>query len=599
MKLSRLYTNKPTVFSPIEFNEGLSVILARVNHPMDAEKHSHCLGKSLLISVIDFGLLCTVGPSHFLNTQAERFQEFVFFLEIQTHDGAFVTVRRSVAEPTKIAFKRHAAKHQDFTGLGDEAWDHVRVAFKKARTLLDSLLGLTTIKPWHYRKGVTYFLRSQHDYLDVFQLAKYGHGRHLEWKPYLARIIGLNDGVLKQKYETDDEIKRLTDTQRELQSEVNIKPKDFEKLKASIAVKQDEVGGKVSALDRFDFHSQEVALASETADQVERQIAENNTLLYNALHDLSRIEGGLQDEVHFDIADVKRVFEEASITFPDQLARDYSDLVAFSRRILTERREQLEKNAIELREAIKQFEAENQTLSERRRTALQILGGTVSLQKYKDLQRQLDKDRASLALMEEKAEKLGKIIAHNDNLSSLRAKKETLTGEIARMVGDAREQLPRYRAISQNFSRIIKEVLHRTALFYVVQNGEGNIDFKAEYTDAETDGPTEEDRGNTFKQVLCIAFDLAVLIAYAEEPFFHFVYHDGGLEQKQSKMKLALLQVIRATCRDYRIQYILSALDEDLPTVEDTQDLCPTPAEIVLELHDGGDDGRLFKMPRF
>lgn len=599
MKLSRLYTNKPTLFSPINFHEGLNVILAQVNHPKDPEKHSHCLGKSLLISVIDFGLLCTVGANHFLSTQAERFLDFVFYLEIQTHDGAFVTIRRSVVEPTKIAFKRHSTQHQDFTGLADEGWDHLYVAFKKARTLLDSLLGLTTLKPWHYRKGVTYFLRSQWDYRDVFQLTKYGKGKDLEWKPYLAHILGMDDGLLKQKYETDDEIKRLTDTQRELQSEVNVRPSDFEKLKASIAVKQDEVSTKVSALDRFDFHSQEVALASETADQVESQISEINTQLYNARHDLSQIEHGLQDDIHFDLADVKRVFEEARLTFPEQLARDYSDLVEFSRRILTERREHLEKRAVELREEIKQLESTNLALAERRRTALQILGGTVSLQKYKDLQRQLDQDRANLTVMEEKAAKLGKIIAHNDELRTLKAESETLSGKIERMVIDAREGLPRYRSISQNFSRIVKEILHRTAIFYVQRNSKGNIDFKAEFTDADTDGPTEEHRGNTFKQVLCIAFDLAVLIAHAGDSFFHFVYHDGGLEQKQSKMKLALLQVVRATCRDYKIQYILSALDEDLPTAEDTQALCPTTAEIVLELHDGGDDGRLFKMPRF
>ena len=80
---------------------------------------------------------------------------------------------------------------------------------------------------------------------------------------------------------------------------------------------------------------------------------------------------------------------------PEQLARDYSDLIEFSRRILTERREHLEKRAVELREEIKQLDATNLALTERRRTALQILGGTVSLQKYKDLQRQLDQDRAN------------------------------------------------------------------------------------------------------------------------------------------------------------------------------------------------------------
>ena len=599
MKLSRLYTNKPTLFAPIHFRDGLNVVLARVHHPKDPEKHSHCLGKSLLIEVIDFCLLKTLSGKHFLHTQRAKFEDFVFYIEILTHAGAYVTVRRSVAQPTKIAFKRHDAPHQDFTNLPDEGWEHLAVAIKRAKTLLEGFLALTVLKPWAYRKGVSYFLRTQQDYRDVFQLAKYGHGKDTEWKPYLAHIVGLNGDLLTKKYKADDDIKCRTEVRKELEAEVSVRPADFEKLKASIAVKKDEVNTKVSALDRFDFHSQESRLASEVADRLEQEINENNSLLYNAKHDLTQITRSLEEEVHFDLDDVKRVFGEAKLTFPDQLARDYADLVEFNRRILTERRGHLQERAKELQQDVLRLEKANEALAERRRSALQILGGTESLKKYKDLQGQLDHDRATLALMEEKASKLGEIVAIEEELRDYKNRRDALIDDIKQMIGAARATVPRYEAISLHFSRIIKEVLHRTAVFYVDQNGSGNIDLHAEFTDAESDAATEEHRGNTFKQVLCIAFDLALLIAYAGEPFFHFVYHDGGLEQKQGKMKLALLQVIRATCRDYHLQYILSALEEDIPSVEDTQSLCPTEKEIVLELDDSGDSGRLFKMPRF
>jgi hypothetical protein len=158
---------------------------------------------------------------------------------------------------------------------------------------------------------------------------------------------------------------------------------------------------------------------------------------------------------------------------------------------------------------------------------------------------------------------------------------------------------PRYHEIQRTFNRIIKDVLGRTALLYLDQNGEGNIDPHAEFSDAETDPHTEEDRGTSFRQLLCIAFDLAVLISYAKEPFFHFVYHDGGLERLQNKLKLALLRIIRETCRTHGIQYIFSALSEDLPIQEDTEGLCPGPQEIILTLDDSGTQGRLFRMGRF
>lgn len=190
-------------------------------------------------------------------------------------------------------------------------------------------------------------------------------------------------------------------------------------------------------------------------------------------------------------------------------------------------------------------------------------------------------------------------MALNDDLREAKAEREKLKGEIETMVSEARDVASLYEVISLNFSRIIRDVLSRSALFYVKPNGEGNLDFIAEFTDSETEFPTEEHRGNTFKQVLCIAFDLAVLSAYADVPFFHFVYHDGVLEQKQTKVKLALLQVIRATCERYNIQYIMSSLEEDLPREEGTCGICPKPEEIILELDDSGDEGRLFKIGRF
>lgn len=252
--------------------------------------------------------------------------------------------------------------------------------------------------------------------------------------------------------------------------------------------------------------------------------------------------------------------------------------------------------AEELRGTIAGLEESNAALSEKRRSILQVLGGTDSLRKFKDLQRQLDSDRANLSLMEEKAVKLKAIRDLNDDLRRTRTLCDDLTFAIEELVNEGSD---RFNAILKTFSHIVKEVFHRSAVLYVKQNDSGNMDFHAEFTDTETEVHTQERRGTSFRQILCIAFDLAVLTTYSHEPFFHFVYHDGGLERLENKRKLALLQVIRRTCGEYGIQYLLSTLDEDLPVVEDVMGLCPKAGEVVLELHDGGEDGRLFKVGRF
>lgn len=596
MKLSHLYSDQPEIFSPIRFRNGLNVVLAHIRHPKDDSKIGHNLGKTLLIDILDFCLLKQVKKDHIFRRKSELFSGFVFFLEIQLPEGGFLTIRRSAAETTKIAFKRHEQAWQNFSELPESEWDHWRETFDNAVNLLDSLLAFTPIKPWCYRKGLGYFLRGQKDYGDVFQLTKFGAGKHKDWKPYLAKVLGFDDALLIAKYDADAASAKLQAESAELQAEITLKPKDFDKLRASIAVKRDEVETKVRAIDAFDFHGQEIELAREVAESIETEIADNNTVLYNARHDLAQIERGLEDDIHFDLTDIQRVFNEAQLTFPDQLVRDYDDLIEFNRRILTERHAALLDRATSLRSEITAVEQTNATLSNRRKDILQVLGGTDSLQKFKDLQLQIVQDRANLTLMETRAARLESLLAIQDDLRKTKARAEQLTAEIRKMVHHGS---PRYQEIQRAFSRIIKEVLGLTALLYLDQNGEGNLDPHAEFSDADTELQTEEDRGTSFRQLLCIAFDLAVLISYSKEPFFHFVYHDGGLERFQNKLKLALLRIIRDTCATYDIQYIFSALSEDIPTQEDTTGLCPSPDEIILTLDDSGDVGRLFKMARF
>jgi len=91
-----------------------------------------------------------------------------------------------------------------------------------------------------------------------------------------------------------------------------------------------------------------------------------------------------------------------------------------------------------------------------------------------------------------------------------------------------------------------------------------------------------------------------VLKALENTPFYHFVYHDGILEGFSNGMKLRMLELIREIISDGKIQYILSLIDADLPRKEDDQTPIPfDPTEIILELNDEGDNGRLFKMPSF
>jgi uncharacterized protein YydD (DUF2326 family) len=200
MRLSKLYCNKPDIFGPIDFVQGLNVVMAEIRLPENKNKDTHNLGKTTLGKVLDFGFLSGKDSKFFMFRHFDMFKEFVVFLEIELSDASFLTVRRGVEEATKISFKKHEAGHQDFTSLPDSAWDHLDLPFERAKEMLDSLLDWRALKPWSYRKEIGYLLRSQDDYGNVFHLNKFA-AAHADWKPFLAHILGFNAEIVKSHYE--------------------------------------------------------------------------------------------------------------------------------------------------------------------------------------------------------------------------------------------------------------------------------------------------------------------------------------------------------------------------------------------------------------
>ena len=199
MKLSQLYSNKS--FKNTRFNDGINLVLAKVTKRLDRSKDSHNLGKTTLISVIDFMLLKEIDQSHIFIQYQSKFTGYVFYLELILNSGQYLTLRRSVDAPTKIGFK---LTDTSLNLLNQDGWD--MFAIKNAKVELEKYLAFDILNTWGYRKSVTYFLRSQKDYNDVFQLEKFKSGKHVNWKPFLFDLLGFNGALLTEKYSIDDEI---------------------------------------------------------------------------------------------------------------------------------------------------------------------------------------------------------------------------------------------------------------------------------------------------------------------------------------------------------------------------------------------------------
>jgi uncharacterized protein YydD (DUF2326 family) len=595
MKLSKLYSDRPEQFAPVDFVGGLNVVLAEIRLPENRRKDTHNLGKTTLGRMLDFCFLAGRDAKFFLFKHLDLFRDFVFFLEIELADGSYVTVRRSVVEASKVAFKKHAARHQDFSTLSSLEWDHLDVPFERAKELLDSLLDWRALKPWGYRKGLGYLLRSQDDFRDVFQLRKFANA-HADWKPFLAHILGFDGELVTLHYAKELELAEKEEIARTIKQELGGSVEDASKIDGILLLKQQEVEKKQQLLDAFDFRSQDKAQTKQLVEEVDDKIAMLNARRYSLMQNRKKIVTSLEeDQILFNPDDAKRLFDEVGILFEGQIKRDFQQLIAFNRAITDERHAYLIEERAEIEVELKHINGELNTLGKRRSEMLSFLSETDAFSKYKHLSGELVTLRADITSLERQRGFVHRLQELRSDIRTLAEERGHLQTQIEANVDvKSADKDSLFSSIRLYFNEIVEEVLDRKALLSVAVNQQGHLDFKAEILD-EAGNATSADLGHTYKKLLCIAFDMAVLRAHLDEKFPRFAYHDGVFESLDNRKKENLLTVIRRYT-NLGIQSIITLIDSDLPPRDDKDGPVFDPAEIVLLLHDEDERGRLFKM---
>lgn len=595
MKLSKLYSDKPDVFEPVEFVAGLNVVMAEIRLPENRKKDTHNLGKTTLGRLLDFCLLSGKDSNLFLFKHLDLFEPFVFFLEVELEDASFVTIRRSVADATKISFKKHEAGRQDFSELSLSEWDHRDIPLKRAKELLDGLLDWRALKPWSYRKVLGYLLRSQEDFRDVFHLHKFA-SKHADWKPFLAHLLGFDAKLLSEHYQKAQELSDKQDIEQTIKKELGGSIEEIGKIEGILLLKQKDAEKKQELLDAFDFRTLDKERTKRIVDEIDERIATLNTERYSLSHNRKKVLASLEeDQILFDPDEAQRLFEEAGVSFKGQIKKDFQQLIAFNRAITEERRGYLQEERAEIEAELKRVNTELNALGKKRSDMLSFLSGTDIFAKYKELSDEMVTLRADIKTLESQRDYLRRLQELRAEIRALTEDRNHLQAQIEVDVEKRNsDQESLFSTIRVFFSEIVDEVIDRKALLSVALNQYCHMEFKAEILD-EAGNATSADLGHTYRKLLCVAFDLAVLRAHLDVEFPRFVYHDGVFESLDDRKKENLLTVLRQHA-ELGLQPIITLIDSDLPSRADNDTTVFAAEEIIVRLHDEGVSGRLFKM---
>ncbi|MBD9577949.1 DUF2326 domain-containing protein [Pseudomonas sp. PDM23] len=593
MKLSRIYCNFESDFHTIDFNSGFNVVIGEILNPDAKNTDAHNLGKSKLSELIDFCLLKGRSKTFFLFQFYQIFEKYVFFLELKLNDGSYLTVRRSVEKNTKIALKKHFESKCDLRGFEDSNWDYCNIPIDRAKLILDSYIGLFSIAPWTYRDAVAYCLRSQDDYTDIFQLDKF-RGTHLSWKPYLGRLLGFEASNLTKNYLLRNQLDKLSENIAAVRASIGALQSDQEEiLTALLDSNKSQARFLDEQLSSLNFDKVEQISLNNVADNIDSELDELTKVRYYLVSKVRKLEKArVIGQAKFNIEDVSRLFEEAGILFGDQVVKSYGQLSDFNEKISIERDQLIAQQLNDLAFELEGVSERISELNEERSRALAYLRTSDVFLKYKGAADRLAQINASIAEIQRKLDV-------NDQIRNLEQEERDLLRE-KRSVVDAirqnRDEVVRskggiYQRIKDSFVSYVSDVLGLTGILRTEQNSEGNLEYYAGILGA--DGcVTGQSEGHSYKKILCIGFDLAVMEAYSSKDFVRFLYHDGGLETLDDRKKIEFIEYVRAASNIFDFQYILTLIDSDLP-----KGFNFSSQEVVRKLSDNGPEGRLFNIP--
>lgn len=585
MKLKKLYSNDSR-FHDMTFNNGLNVVLGKVNKRDDAQKDSHNLGKSTLIEVLDFMMLKHIDKNHFLKKYSPQFDHHIFYLEIELNSGSFLTIRRSVAQATRICFKSSEAS---MTCTEDTIWDETNVPLEKARDYFNNQLAFDILPNWSYRKTVSFFLRTQKDYINVFQLGKFQNGKHKDWKPVVFELLGYDSDVLRRKYELDDRLEELRSKSNAISVEMSVNADDYDKVKSALALKRSERDEMQQKVDAFSFYSEEQFISQNLVDEIERNISELNTREYAMSYDFERVKSSIANLPSFDLEQLKQIYKEVDIYFPDNLAHSFDDLYQFNIKVTQERNRYLREQAQAIEEDLRSVRQRLQELDHQRQDALSALQDRDTFHKFKEYQKKLAQLEGEVSRLEIQLRNVDVISTLNDEIEKVQQEQKDISKEIITQLKHQDGDVP--TIMKRCFNEIFRTVFGVSALLYVRTNTTGNVDFHTDVAPDETSDATAEGYGNTYNKMLCVAFDLAVLATYSAKSFFRFVYHDGVFEGLDNRKKELFVQVAHSYCQRFNLQYIFSSIEDDVP-----QNILSSfsSTELFLTLSDQDDSGKLF-----
>lgn len=532
MKLSKLYSNNEN-FKSIIFNSNINFILS----------DDHSVGKSTLFHLIDFCLL--KGDKGFLSRP--QFEDFVFYLELKINNSKYLTIKRPTKGRANIECKITESSE---TLLDVEKFDS-KEGIKKTKDFIQKEINFDIDD---YRQYITYFLRDQDNQSDVFRLNKFLRSNDIDYKPVISNLLGIDGNKIHRKYELDNEIESIEKELSFKESELgNYRTK--EAIQEEISVYTKQAKEKETQYKEFDFYLEEKNISKDLIDKIETEVSLLNDERNSLNREIDYINRSIEDEIAINISDIDGLFQEMNILFPDELKVNYDSVVSFNKQIMEERIQIFKENKQEYLAQIENIEKELLSLNDERKNMLSILKNTDTMDKFKELEKEVINFKTKIEVLKEKLNIFEEIEKKKLDLE----KKEK---ELKKVIQENKKLISSdfIANIKKNLIKYGKMVFNKEIAFSIGFNTSDNIDFDIKVENKFGFDNSLED-GHTIKKLLCFIFSASIIEAHKEKNFIRFLAFDSPFDGDKNTYQDGVYNVIKELSRD-NIQTIITSVTD-------------------------------------
>ena len=558
MKLVKIFSNKKE-FKEIEFNEHFNIIVGKKtkesNDENSKKKDSHNLGKTSLVNLIDFLLLKRMEGENIFKKHSDLFKEHIFYLELLLDSGKYLLIKRSVEKNTKISFALLESKLEK---IDEEkiVWEHVDLPYEKSKKILNNIyLNFNVLKEYDYRTYLRMIFLKDKDSFSKKMKNPY-KGSDFEWKSKLLYLFGFDNRIFEEKKKLEEKLEVL-----KKESPKNITT-IIDKKRSEILEFEDNISELEKNIDVYNNYSFDKNVTEETVKNISNEISRYNQKRYNLSIDIKKISTALEEEINaIDLEQLENIFKEVNLYFPKQLKKNYEELIEFNKIIFVEREDALKNKLLKLSEESDEVNQKLEFLNKQREKNINILNEN-------EFYKKKAKEIVELEIQKEKLEKLKIELEELEKKLESITEKTEIENEHNTIVGKLEIEISKdneiYNDIKKIFQKITKKIFpERNGRIIINLNKEKNPEFDL-YLEDKLKKRTSEDDGGTYKGILMACFCLSIASYYSKFNYHKFLFQDGMLEGGDNRKKKLLIELIKKVCAEYDLQYITTAIEDEI-----------------------------------